>query len=169
MTDLINRSDALKIANSAKTTDQKVSAIIALSAVAPTHAHNAGAVKVKPLVWEKNSRIEGWWQVEGWPCVVRSEGGIGYLVDYDSETLAGNPGGPHDTLEAAKAAAQADYTARIMAAIETTPDPRDEVIARLVEAVGNLLEIRAVWTDPYNDTDCYKARAALAAAKEVIK
>ncbi len=94
----------------------------------------AGAVKVKPLVWVKNSRIEGWWQVEGWPYVVRCEGGIGYLVDCDSETLAGKPGGPHDTLELAQAAAQADYDARILAAIQPDPDERQAALAAAVIA-----------------------------------
>jgi hypothetical protein len=49
------------------------------------------------------------------------------------------------------------------------PDPRDAVIARLVDAVKNMLAIRAVWTDPHNDTDCDNARAAIAASKEVMK
>ena len=74
--------------------------------------------RVKPLEWVQSNRIEWMWRVEDWPYDIRCEGGIGYLVDYDSETLAGKPGGPHDTLDAAKAAAQADYTARILAALE---------------------------------------------------
>lgn len=47
----------------------------------------------------------------------------------------------------------------IPAALDT-PD-----VAVLVEAVKELLQIRAVWTDPHNDEICGKVRAALARVK----
>ena len=89
-------------------------------------------VRVKPLVWGK------WGEAKG--------GGAKYSTyEFGNNGLWNCVCYPHEaeqyrlargvTLDAAKAAAQADYAARILAAIEPQPDPRDEVIARLVEAV----------------------------------
>jgi hypothetical protein len=92
--------------------------------------------RIKPLVWVQSRRIDWMWQVTAWvPYDIRCEGGIGYLVDYESETIAG----PYDSLNEAKAAAQADYESRIRAALEPT-DPPAAVLAlpeikALVDAV----------------------------------
>jgi len=122
-------------------------------------------VKVKPLVWGK------WGEAKG--------GGAKYST-YES----GNNGlwncvcYPHEaeqyrlahgvTIEAAKAAAQADYEARILAAIEPQPDPRDEVITQLVDALEFYAprQIDGI-TFTGNDDAGVRARAALAAAKAV--
>lgn len=52
---------------------------------------------------------------------------------------------------------------KALAAIETQPDPRDAVIAQLVEAIGSAVK----WTDQYRWSAPWTddARAALAAAK----
>ena len=145
-------------------------------------------VRVKPLVWSDrfgpNSECSydhitadsalGLYRVEwkGWK-------------DFDPPTVCcgGAFIGCYNTIQSAKAAAQADYEARILAALEPQPDPRDEVIARLVEAVERQDMVRVCTTSggpnhdgqrwvhmlDYNDL---KARAtalcaALAAAKAV--
>ena len=74
----------------------------------------------------------------------------------------------HPTLEAAKAAAQADYESRILAAIEPQPDPRDEVIARLVEALDELADLTDDLVNGVYTPDSFTsqpARAAIAAVK----
>ena len=84
------------------------------------------------------------------------------------------------TLEAAKAAAQADYEASILAALEPTPDHRDEVIKGLVEAAEALLVQHALENPMrmgnFHSEMCQCRRcgfdrlsAALAAAKAVMK
>lgn len=89
--------------------------------------------RIKPLVWVQSRRIDWMWQVTAWvPYDIRCEGGIGYLVDYESETIAG----PYDSLNEAKAAAQADYEARILSALEPTPTPLPEVVMREHAAVA---------------------------------
>ncbi len=73
--------------------------------------------KVKPLVWVDRGYEWAWWAdtVFGKGAYqIRCEDGIGYLLDLDGVTLVD----PHGTLEAAQAAAQADYTARILAALD---------------------------------------------------
>ena len=80
---------------------------------------------VRPLVWERHPM--------GW--VAGAMLGPAYIIDIRMKDrmmfVKGiNPSPQFDTLDAAKAAAQADYTARILAAIDT-----DEVKA-LVEAAN---------------------------------
>lgn len=80
-----------------------------------------GAV-VKPLVWDARGYEWSWWADTTFgrgTYQIRCEGGIGYLVDFDGVTI----GDPHDFIESAQAAAQADYTARILAALEARHDP----------------------------------------------
>lgn len=92
-------------------------------------------VRVKPLVWrygENTAFIHA-----GEP------NGISYTMMPTTSGLFrvyGIPGdhdnaAQFDSLEAAKAAAQADYEARILAALDLTPDPR---VAALVEALEAL-------------------------------
>ena len=85
----------------------------------------------------------------------------------------------HATIESAKAAAQADYKARILSAIEPQPDSRDAVMARLMEALAFYADESTYETqyermpcdcctdifEPINDDKGSKARAAIAAAK----
>ncbi len=89
------------------------------------------AVRVKPLTWD-HDHLPGW---------VFARGGVlSYSIMLSAHRVYGVPG-EHDgaaqfpTLEAAKAAAQADYAARIMAAIDA-PD-----VAELVEALRLLLQV----------------------------
>jgi len=138
-------------------------------------------VKVKPLVWRDEYRpVASPQTYQIWP----DNGGSGAPDDpietFDgfmlySPTMLGL--GVHQTIEAAKAAAQADYNARILAAIEPQPDPRDEIIARLVGVLAKLRDLmcEAIEDDDGNSgcgqcendcTDCI-AHAALAAAKAV--
>ena len=187
-------------------------------------------VRVKPLVWKQeatNAWVAAHYAIhQYWPHNNGPYSGSGYLGGIGAVGL-----GKHPTLDAAKAAAQADYEARILAALEPVaqqavtvkpfgwiggnadchharvnelaeglqsctscgavssvvlepqPDPRDEVIARLVEAVERQDMVRVCTTSggpnhdgqrwvhmlDYNDL---KARAtalcaALAAAKAV--
>lgn len=119
--------------------------IRALPAVAASQS-----VRVKPLVWEG----DGYWCVgdnEGWLEEVNTPFGWGYAIEFSSskqgswvassafgKTLTG-----FDSPDAAKAAAQADYEQRILAAVEVQPDPRDALIAGLVEALER--EPTLVW------------------------
>jgi len=128
-------------------------------------------VQVKPLVWTG----DGNWHSgddEGWMEEANTPFGWGYAVEFGtldtgpwkvSSTFGGDIVG-FDTPSAAKAAAQADYEARIIAAIELQPDPRDEVIARLVEALVDMIDHADEISSPL-----VEARAALAAAKAVQK
>lgn len=75
------------------------------------------------------------------------------------------------TLEAAKSAAQANYEQRILAAIETQPDPRDTVIAQLVEAARSGLNSLQNTENEIGIIlgSADKLRAALVAAKKGLK
>ena len=99
------------------------------------------AVRVKPLEWEG----DGHWSVgdnEGWMEEANTPFGWGYSVEFGTfdtgpwivsstfgETLTG-----FDSPDTAKAAAQADYAARIMAAIDA-PD-----VAALVKAAERQMD-----------------------------
>ena len=119
-------------------------------------------IKIKPLEW-----------VEIRPCQYFEARVIGilYSVRLGSDGIvrwqAGHMGTWHEapTIEAAKAAAQADYEGRIISALTVTPAPDAAKVWALVQAVKELLQIRAVWTDPHNDEICGKVRAALARVK----
>ncbi len=92
----------------------------------------AGAVKVKPLVWQQQSH----------DCHVAHTVFGDTAVQNESHALAPNrwgwwmagsdeddsPSGYAVTIEAAKAAAQADYEARILAALDTQPAPDPQEI-----------------------------------------
>ena len=65
----------------------------------------------------------------------------------------------------------AERAARILAAIEPQPDPRDEVIARLVEALDELADLTDDLVNGVYTPDSFTsqpARAAIAAAKAVL-
>ena len=88
----------------------------------------AGAVKVKPLVWfETQSEIphhawEAWTGFGRWVIFLRfqsSNAATYWLFSLE-----------YPTLDAAKAAAQADYEARILAAIQPAPEARQAALAK---------------------------------------
>lgn len=106
--------------------------------IAALAAERAATVTVKPLVWEGRSYEWSWWVdiVFGRGTYqIRCEGGIGYLVDFDGVTI----GEPHDTLEAAKAAAQANYNARIRSAITITSGADRAKLDKAAEALQGLV------------------------------
>lgn len=132
MTDMIRKSDALAECLNGAFLDDVTEAIRSLPAV---------TVGVKPLVWEVNDDKRdgrahyGHGILGHWYAVCRERTGAWVVMHFvsgkrvqvhnkDSDTFP--------TLEAAKAAAQADYTARILAALE--PDPAAIREAALREA-----------------------------------
>jgi hypothetical protein len=130
-------------------------------------ADSCQRVTVKPLVWRGDSiRLTAGRMGKMYECMwcFHGQKGAGWS-DYDEDW--------HPTLEAAKAAAQADYEARILAAIDTQPDPRDAVIARLVEAAAALHLEWAIHVDDHLTYRVVNAgneawtnfQAAIAAAK----
>ena len=143
--------------------------ILRIEPATPTPDPNAGAVKVKPLVWRETGTDR--FSAKGEDYKVVTDGTGWAFCPEDWPPFGGYP---YETLDEAKAAAQADYAARILSAIETTPDPRDEVIARLMEASDALrtkheymMRGRA-WSMTHMQIVC-QFDAALAAAKEVMK
>lgn len=118
-----------------------------LAAVQPAPAPALGAVKVKPLDLSnmlKHAFMCGWYASE----TISSSSEYNW-TEYD----------PTDN----------DAYARIMAALEPHPDPRDEVIARLVDAMHTIsgdIQINADGEEELSDA-AHIARAALAAAKAV--
>ena len=124
------------------------------------------AFKVKPLVWRElaGGNATAPFPLLGTIFVAKSDGGFRVMWSLPGRGDTFTPG-RWATLEAAKAAAQADYEARIMSAIDVQPDPRDEVIARLVEALeGYKSRANRVPFDLAMSSD-----AALAAAKAVTE
>lgn len=97
-------------------------------------------VKVKPLEWKRNGRevnslwaecdpINRYYTIEPTSNVFEVETTL-HLSEFGSDKL-----GLHPTLEAAKAAAQADYEARIIGALTAIPTPSpEEDLAAAVEA-----------------------------------
>lgn len=220
--------------------DDDGAAIAAWNRRADLAAVQPAQVRVRPLVWKQeatNAWVAAHYAIhQYWPHNNGLYSGSGYLGGIGAMNF-----GKHPTIEAAKAAAQADYEARILAAIEpqpapealhrsfpdagdgrpmppmgdelmiaglreadarfvavqlaqngltltAQPDPRDEVIARLVEAVhdcvglldqlvaesGRLVEWDAEdpfrmgeWFEPEDLAQIESVRAALAAAKAV--
>lgn len=128
-------------------------------------------VTVKPLEWHNfdawthwaegvcgTYHVEernGYWQVE-----LRGGGLVHGVTQTDDTTPA--------DLDAAKAAAQADYEARIRSALTIAPAPDTEKVAALVDAADAILNAySAIFRvgNPWGDN----LRAALAAMKECPK
>lgn len=87
----------------------------------PVKADSCQRVTVKPLVWfevERGTNGYGKWEAQGY--TVRKIEGI-FLLDFAGD---GKSTWRFITSDAAKAAAQADYEARILAAIDTHSDPQ---------------------------------------------
>ena len=125
------------------------------------------AIRVKPLAWHPKHGCDA----------------IGLGIKYCmSETTPGlfglySPFHTKDDMPKSEiqAAAQADYDARITAAIEPAPDPRDAVIAQLVGAAEEMAAGVIVECDFDGDHSpdfgrrYVELRAALAAAKAVME
>lgn len=117
--------------------------IRALPAVAASQPANPAVkvdscqpVRVKPLEWNQSGRncIRAETSTDTYEILDGWVNGKFLLRSRHSDEW-------RDTLIAAKAAAQADYEARILAAIEIQPDPRDAaVIMQLVEAAEAQLQ-----------------------------
>ena len=95
----------------------------------------AGAVKVKPLVWKNFDAWTYWAKCafgtyraqEGngvWKATLRRGDNTELIYEYTTDGLT-----PKD-FEAAHLAAQADYEARILAAIQPNPEARHEALAK---------------------------------------
>ena len=126
-------------------------------------------VRVKPLVWEER---------DAHFHAAQSQIGVYYLTDYKGmvdpfklECPSQISSRNYASIEAAKAAAMADFAPRILAAIEPQPDPRDEVIARLVEALEGSASVLsgAEMSKSALIRALEQSSAALAAAKAVLK
>ncbi|WP_434612146.1 hypothetical protein [Tabrizicola sp. M-4] len=124
--DMIRRGEALKACH-CNVTANNIRALPAVSiqplidAAVAKALEEAAGVKVKPLVWEdfdglgakasafyQANYLIQWWRGEGRYEVALSY--PGYQTGYDGDRW-------HDTLDAAKAAAQADYEARVLTAL----------------------------------------------------
>lgn len=101
----------------------------------------AEAVTVKPLVWE----VEGGWRHIGKPPA-RFADFCYWVMDQDKGYMVPTLKKTYPTLEEAKAAAQADYEARILSAIYTSPVPAltDEAVERAYEAAKNAMPHEAL-------------------------
>ena len=100
-------------------------------------AAKAGVVRVKPLVWTNREYDWSWWaDIPFGRGMYQIRHEVGYFVDFDDETISGC----HRTLGAAKAAAQADYEARILAALEPAPVSDEALIRAALEAAAETLE-----------------------------
>jgi hypothetical protein len=96
---------------------------------------------VKPLAWQdfegQGAKASAFYQASYMIAFWRGRDEFEVSMSYPGYQAAYDGPRFHKTLEAAKAAAQADYTARILAALDT------DAIAALV---GALREIRSGWT-----------------------
>lgn len=134
--DLIRRGDAIALTCDPFGAETVTSqAITALPAVQPT---------VKPLVWmdfsDRGAKAQAWneanymiqrWSVGRWE-VNASYPGYGAPIDRICQF--------HPTLEAAKAAAQADYEARILSALDMQPTISPKQLAAQPDDVAALVE-----------------------------
>jgi hypothetical protein len=97
-----------------------------------------GAVRVKPLQWEdfegQGAKASGFYQANYLITKWRGRGEFEVAMSYPSYQTGFDGERFHPTLEAAKAAAQADYEARILAAIEHAPVSVREAARVLLDA-----------------------------------
>jgi len=106
----------------------------------------AGAVKVRELVWKEEPR-------NGWKRGVSHAAGYHLIRRDDGWHYGNHDGGIFDTIEAAKAAAQADYEARIMSALIPDPD-RMLALTAAAEPVCYLPTKTVEWLDTYDGPAC---------------
>lgn len=132
--DLIRRGDALAALSLGDI-------VLDRSAVKTIAALPAVTVRVKPLVWEDfgdwGAKASAYYQanylIQFWKGREQFEVALsypGYQTGFDGDRW-------HHTLDAAKAAAQADYEARILAALE--PQPAPDAAANRIEALTEQL------------------------------
>ena len=91
------------------------------------------SVKIKSLVWEEPEFFGA--NPSHAPHTSSTTMGL-YFANEHAFWYEGGPANSADNLEAAKAAAQADYETRIRSALE--PDPQDARVAALVETMRNI-------------------------------
>ena len=139
--DLIRRGDARRVMlayASSYSAEEAETAIAALPAVTP-------GVRVKPLAWENFDAWTYWAKSEVGTYRVKERNGVwkatldddtGALLIYEYTTDGLTP----DDFQAAQLAAQADYEARILSALDLTPQPAPDVWM-LVDALEAILEI----------------------------
>lgn len=133
---------------------------------AETQAALVGCVKVAPLVWadfhDRGAKAQAWneanYMIQKW-----SDGRWEISASYPGySTFIYGTDRFYPTIEAAKAAAQADYEARILAAIQ----PDTSKLAMVREAFGNLVNHDVFQDEEYLSEDLIAklsaARAALA-------
>lgn len=154
--DLIRRGDALKALDWGDIYGRN--AQDAINAIQPT---------VKPLVWVEPKAdgvfAERIWASEIYTIEKRNHAEV---FDLYCTLWDGDNSVRFDTLEAAKAAAQADYEARILSALDMQPTVSPDVAA-LVEAAEKLLDAYSAIVgagNPWGDD----LRAALARVKGVM-
>jgi hypothetical protein len=118
-----------------------------------------GAVKVKPLVWfeVEKSRYGGKYTADGY--TIRYIEGL-WLLDFAGQSKAI---WRFPTIEAAKAAAQTDYEARILAAIQPDPDARQADLAKAFcmgrDTCGNAMDdVADNWSCGHMPPHCDCAR-----------
>lgn len=113
--DMIRRGDAIKALHKWLAKSHVENEINALPAVAPS-------VRVKPLVWKRSVSIGEVWEADSifgeYICGVDNGG-----ISYGGGVPAATEWKDYQSLKDAKAAAQADYEARILAALDVTPAP----------------------------------------------
>jgi len=120
---------------------------IVASLTAERDAALVGAVKVKPLVWfdapnictrEKADALGGHYSLvefdagtdEAHFAVNIDLGGLAFVFILEPDPFGGRRPKQFPTIEAAKAAAQADYEARILAAIQPDPEAHQAALAK---------------------------------------
>jgi hypothetical protein len=110
-------------------------------------------VKVKPLVWE--AITENVHETIGFNSVYQVRIGTDGVVRWQERYMGDWQS--VDTIEAAKAAAQADYESRTLAALDLTPQPAPDV-ARLVEAAKAYVDAhdkaQFMRSADYHNDDC---------------
>ena len=127
----------------------------------------AGAVKVKPLVWvdfhDRAAKAQAWneanyiiqkWSDGRWEISASYPGYSTFIYGMDRF---------YPTIEAAKAAAQADYEARILAAIQPDPDARQADLAKAFcmgrDTCGNAMDdVADNWSCGHMPPHCDCAR-----------
>jgi hypothetical protein len=91
----------------------------------PLNAPAPAGVTIKPLVWEdfdeRGAKASAFYNANYLIQLWKGRGQFEVSMSYPGHQTGYDGERWHDTLEAAKAAAQADYEARIMAALEPSP------------------------------------------------
>lgn len=113
MNDMISRADAAAICDKHSYSNNPYVSMRMMDAAREIRALPAVEVGIKPLEWFEGDEPDEW---RSGPYDVWCE--LGKHQVYHWSIVMGEP---HETAEAAKAAAQADYDARIRSALTATP------------------------------------------------